>query len=267
MDDRSMAIIPGLRGPGPAITKAGPRSARLLLQFAAVAILALVSTVHVQAGPFEDAQAAQAKGDHGAAARIYRSLADQGNVAALTQLGILYRLGRGVPKDLDEAMDMLRRAASLGSSGAQFQVGDMYLRGQGVEQDLLEAARWYTRAAEQGHPVAQYSLGILYKLGGGVRKSSARSVKWLARSAAQGVPEAQYELGLSYASGAGNKKDFVAAYKWLSLARAAASDGRTRTRAAQAAANVERMMTSEQIAAAREQIRVWQPTRERGAGS
>lgn len=267
MDDRSMAVIPDLQGPDPAIAKAGPPSARFLFHFAAVALLALVSTAHVRAGPFEDAQAAQAKGDHGAAARIYRSLADQGNVAALTQLGILYRLGRGVPKDLDEAMDMLRRAASLGSAGAQFQVGDMYLRGQGVDQDLLEAARWYTRAAEQGHAVAQYSLGILYKLGGGVRKSSARSVKWLARSAAQGVPEAQYELGLSYASGAGIRKDFVAAYKWLSLARASVSDSRTRTRAARAAAGVERKMTPGQIAAAREQVREWQPTRERGAGS
>lgn len=267
MDDRCMAIFSDLQGPDLAITKAGAPSARFLFHLTAAALLAFVSTVHVRAGPFEDAQAAQAKGDHGAAARIYRSLADQGNVAALTQLGILYRLGRGVPKDLDEAMDMLRRAASLGSAGAQFQVGDMYLRGQGVEQDLLEAARWYTRAAEQGHPVAQYSLGILYKLGGGVRKSSARSIKWLARSAAQGVPEAQYELGLSYASGAGSRRDFVAAYKWLSLARTAASDRRTRTRAAQAAANVERKMTSEQVAAAREQIREWQPTRERGAGS
>lgn len=263
MDDRGTAAIPEFQGPGAAITKAGPASARILFHFAAVLILIFASTVQVQAGPFEDAQAAQAKGDHRTAARLYRSLADQGNVAALTQLGIMYRVGRGVSRDYGEAMDMLRRAASLGSASAQYQIGDMYLRGLGAEQDLLEAARWYTRASEQGHPLAQYALGIMYKLGGGVRKSTTRSAKWMARSAAQGVPEAQYELGLFYASGAG-EKDFVAAYKWLSLARAAAFDSRTRARAAQAAAGVERKMTPGQIAAARQQIREWQPVHERG---
>lgn len=264
MDDRSTAAIPGFQGRGIAIAKARPALLRILFLIGAASVLTFASTAQVRAGPFEDAQAAQAKGDHRAAARIYRSLADQGNVAALTQLGIMYRAGHGVSRDYREAMDMLRRAASLGSASAQYQIGDMYLRGLGAEQDLLEAARWYTRAAEQGHSLAQYALGIMYKLGGGVRRSSVKSARWMARSAAQGVSEAQYELGLSYASGAGRERDFVAAYKWLSLARASASSGRTRAQAAKAAANVERKMTQAQIAVARNQIRDWKPVREGG---
>lgn len=262
MEDRSTAAGPEFQGRSATGGKAAPMAARILFHLACA--VAVASATPVLAGPFEDARAAQVRGDHGTAARIYRSLADQGNVAALTQLGILYRSGRGVPRDYQEALTMLRRAASLGSAGAQYQVGDMYLRGLGVEQDLLEAARWYTRAAEQGHAVAQYGLGILYKLGGGVRKSAARSVRWLARAAAQGVPEAQYELGLAYGSGAGNPRDFVAAYKWLSLARAGASDSRTRVRAAEALGNVQRKMSTAQISTARDQVREWRPVSEAG---
>lgn len=260
MEDRSPTAGPGQHR-CTAGRKTGP-VAGFVVHFVGAALLAIAGPVPAMAGPFEDARAAQVRGDHSTAARIYRSLADQGNVAALTQLGILYRLGRGVPRDYGEALKMLRRAAALGSASAQYQVGDMHLRGLGVDQDLLEAARWYTRAAEQGHALAQYTLGILYKLGGGVRKSVPSSAKWLARSAAQGVPEAQYELGLYYSSG--RKKDFVAAYKWLSLARATASDSRTRVRASEAGGNVERRMSGAQIAMARNQIREWQPVSEGG---
>lgn len=262
MEDLGLAAGPEMQGPGAANRKVAPLAARVLSGLALAFVL--MSPVPALAAPYDDAKAAQARGDYATAARIYRSLADQGNVAALTQLGILYRIGRGVPRDYDEAVGLLRRAAALGSANAQYQVGDMYLRGLGVEQDLLEAARWYTRAAEQGHPLAQFGLGVLYKLGGGVRKSSTRAAKWFARSAAQGIAEAQYELGVLYRSGHGVERNYVEAYKWLSLGRASTSNSRTRTRAAEAMGDLERRMSATQLAEARERAQAWQATSERG---
>lgn len=214
------------------------------------------------AGPIDDAKAAQARGDYAVAERIYRNLADQGNVVALTQIGIMYRTGRGLPRDDKQAFHWLRRAAALGSPQAQFSVGDMYLRGNGTAQDLLQAAKWYNRAAEQGHPQAQYALGILYKLGGGVRKSNQRAARWFKRSADQGLSEAQYELGTLYVSGQGVLRDYVIAFMWLTLARGSGSSSRTRIAAIDALKRLEGRMPPGQIAAAREQARAWRPRHE-----
>lgn len=216
------------------------------------------------ADPFDDAREALARGDSATAERIYRSLADRGNVAAITQLGLMYRTGRGATRNYNEALKLLDRAAALGSAEAQYQVGDLHLRGLGTEQDLLKAARSYNRAAEQGHARAQYVLGILYKLGGGVRRNYSKAARWFARSAAQGVPDAQLELGLLYASGTGVPKNYVAACKWLTLARSSGGGSRTRTEAAEALTRLEGRLTPAQLAEARADARSWRSSREGG---
>lgn len=233
------------------------RRVSLAARAALAACLALWTVQPAAAQPLDDARAALSRGDGATAQRIYRSLADRGNVEAMTQLGMMYRWGRGVPTDFPEALKWLDRAAALGAAEAQYQVGDMHLRGLGTRQDLLEAARFYSRAAEQGHSKAQYVLGLLYKLGGGVSTNYRKAARWFSRSAAQGEPEAQYELGQLYAAGSGVSKDEVAAYKWLTLARSNASNSRTRTNAAQALGRLEGRMSRGETAAARDQARAW----------
>lgn len=228
-----------------------------------VACMFMAEAPPVGAEPLDDAKAALSRGDGATAQKIYRSLADRGNVTAMTQLGMMYRAGRGVPQDHAEAFRWLDRAAALGSAEAQYQVGDMHLRGFGTEQDLLQAARSHSRAAEQGHGAAQYVLGLLYKLGGGVSKNYRKAARWFSRSAAQGVPEGQSELGQLYAAGTGVPKDYVQAYKWLTLARSNATSSRTRTDAAQALRRLEDRMSPGQIEEARNQARSWRAVPER----
>lgn len=266
MEDRSTAAGPE-RAKAGAAGKTATLAAGLFVCLGWALILGWMVPTPARADPYGDARAAQVRGDYATAARIYRSLADQGNVAALTQLGILYRVGRGVPRDYDEAVTLLHRAAAMGSPTAQFQMGDMLLRGLGVQQDLLDAARWYTRAAEQGHAQAQYCLGVLYKLGGGVRKNGARAAKWFSRSAAQGLPEAQFELGQLYSAGRGVGRDYVEAHKWLWLARSRASVSRTRTAAAEALVQLEGRMSAQQIATARSQAKAWRAAGNVGGGA
>jgi TPR repeat protein len=230
-------------------------------RFVVMASLAACMTVWtvqpVRAEPLDDARAALSRGDAATALRIYRSLADRGNVTAMVQLGMMYRNGQGTPRDFDTALEWLDRAAALGSAEAQYQVGDMHLRGLGTSQDLLIAARYHSRAAEQGHAKAQYVLGILYKLGGGVSKNLRKAARWLGRSAVQGVPEAQYEIGEFYASGAGVSRNYVTAYKWLTLARSNSSNGQVRAKAAETLRRLEGRMSHVQIAQARDQARSW----------
>lgn len=245
-----------------AVTDRKNRPGRLVMTAVLFACMCIVTLPPARAGPLNDAEAALAHGDGATAQRIYRSLADRGDVVAMTRLGLMYRAGQGVPRDYREALRWLDRAAALGSAEAQYQMGDMHLRGLGTDQDLLQAARYYSRAAEQGHAKAQYVLGIQYKFGGGVAKNHRKAARWFGRSAAQGLPEAQVELGQLYASGLGVPKDYVAAYKWLTLARNNTSSSRTRSEATDAQRQLQGRIRPAQIADAINQARSWRPVPE-----
>ena len=61
--------------------------------------------------PFESAQAAAARGDFPAAARLYRTAAEKGNLFALENLAWFYARGKGVAKDYRQAAVAYERAA------------------------------------------------------------------------------------------------------------------------------------------------------------
>jgi TPR repeat protein len=70
----------------------------------------------------------------------------------------------------------------------------MYEDGKGVTRDLEQAVSWYQKAAEQGNAVAQNNLGLMYLNGSGVKKDSSQAVYWLKKSAVQGNLYAKREL-------------------------------------------------------------------------
>ena len=69
-------------------------------------------------------------------------------------MGILYRLGEGVPKDYTEAVRWFRLAAEQGDVTAQRQLGDAYRFGEGVSQDYVQAYAWLNIAAARGEDAA-----------------------------------------------------------------------------------------------------------------
>ena len=70
-------------------------------------------------------------------------------------------------------------AAAQGSAKAQNNLGLMYKHGKGVPRDMEKAAELYTMAMEQGHLIAQFNLGALTKLVpillGGARTTSRQA--------------------------------------------------------------------------------------------
>ena len=62
----------------------------------------------------------------------------------------MYDNGQGVPQDYAEAVKWYRLAAEQGDVAAQYNLGIMYDNGDGVPQDYKEAVKWYRLAAEQG---------------------------------------------------------------------------------------------------------------------
>ena len=95
--------------------------------------------------------------------------AEAGDPRAQYLLSVLYRSGRGVEQDPDEAFRWCKRAAEEGVLEAQFQLGIMYLKGEGVTEDEGAAMNWLWRAADRGDrqatEVLDYVLGSDFTYG------------------------------------------------------------------------------------------------------
>lgn len=90
-------------------------------------------------------------------------------------------------KPLDSAdMDTYLRQAQDGDMDAQYNLGILFYNGKGMSRDLGEAARWFLLAAEQGDADARYNLGLMYGRGEGVDKNLDESRRWLLQAAEQG---------------------------------------------------------------------------------
>lgn len=69
---------------------------------------------------------------------------------AMYLLGNLYEAGKGVEKNMAEAVSHLQKAADMGYGPAECSLADMYYEGRGVDQSYEKAVEWYTKANEQG---------------------------------------------------------------------------------------------------------------------
>lgn len=105
----------------------------------------------VYVGDFEDeAFAAYENADFATALKIWTPLAEQGDAAAQSNLGVLYHQGQGVTQDYNTAVKWYTRAAEQGDADAQSNLGIMFENGSGVLQDYVKAHMWYNIAAIDG---------------------------------------------------------------------------------------------------------------------
>ena len=148
------------------------------------------------------------------AVRWYRKAAEQEHAEARYHLARMYAIGKGVKENDAEAMKWLRMSAEQGYSQAQLNLGYRHCIGKGVSKDATEAAVWTRRAAEQGHMEAQYGLGMMYDDGEGVPKDAAEAAKWTFKAAERGHADAQYVLGTMYEAGKGVPQRAAEAMRW-----------------------------------------------------
>ena len=145
--------------------------------------------------------------------------AKAGDADAQHLLGLMYYMGRGVPRDYKQAFSWHYKAALQGKADAQYVIGAMYYTGNAVPQDHVLAVQWFRKAAEQGHPDAQHALGLMYR----------------------------YHV-------AGMPQDVVLAYMLMNLAAAGGHRNAVEQRA-----GIARQMSQEQIEEAQALSRSWKP--------
>lgn len=112
-------------------------------------VLFVCAAAPVSAGPSEDAYAAYSRGDYATALLLWRPLANNDNAYAQTYLGIMFELGRGVPKSNVTAAAWYHKAADKGYAFGQANLGHMYEEGLGVPRDYVQAHKWWSLAASR----------------------------------------------------------------------------------------------------------------------
>jgi TPR repeat protein len=180
----------------------------------AVILWTLASVVPVNAGQYEDAEAAVNTGDYLTALRLLGTLADQDNTYAERLLGTMYIQGRGVPQDYGLGMRWMRIAADKGLADAQNEMGILYQRGLGAERNEAEAVKWFRLAADQGMVLAQNNLADAYALGLGAPQDFREALRWYHLAADQSSSYAENVIGVAYEHGLYVAQDYAEAFRW-----------------------------------------------------
>ena len=122
-----------------------------------------------------------------------------------------------------------------------------------------EAMTQFKSLSEQGEVGASYYVGFLYHHGYGVPVDYAEAIKWYRKAAVRGDFQSQYYLGKLAEQGKGMERDPVAAHAWFSIAARNAPNPRDAAYARDDARRLERKMTPEQVAAAKDMAAAWKP--------
>jgi TPR repeat protein len=113
--------------------------------------------------------------------------ADSGNT--IFQIVLAQKLHAN--QQYQEAAKYYRILAEKGKRGAQTNLGIMYSMGTGVPKDMVEAAKWFMMAAESGYPPAMNHLAILYGTGEGISLDYLQAYKWLSLASFMGDEDAE----------------------------------------------------------------------------
>lgn len=148
-------------------------------------------------------QYASALGDYAAAIPYYEKAAQNGSAAAMNNLALLYRDGKGVDRDLVKAEELFILASHNGNTRAMHNLANAYYNGTftGGTPDYEQAVKWYEVAAEKGLTDAMVSLGRMYMNGTGVEASPGKAEALLVDADLLGEIDAAFYLGYGYANG------------------------------------------------------------------
>ena len=143
----------------------------------------------------------EVKPDYQKAFRLYTELVEEGNYAAMNNLGCLYGNGELGTLDYEKAFEWYLRAANGGSVVAMDNVAGYYRDGQGCEKDCEKALYWYKRAADLGLLSAMRNLAWCYRNGIGVSKSAEEMKHWYGWAIEKEDDEAMMQLADCYCTG------------------------------------------------------------------
>ena len=113
----------------------------------------------------------------------------------LDRMGICYRDGQGVTKNIEKAIECFEKAVDNGYFYSAFRLGLLYDNAQ----DFEKAICWYRISAEHNETSAMYNLARIYRKEKSVRDIN-KAIGWYEKAAEKGHIKSMYDLGYTYKS-------------------------------------------------------------------
>lgn len=151
--------------------------------------------------------------------RYFQMAAEDKNAVGEYNLGICYDKGFGVEKpDTKKAIQHYMSAAENGCLAAKTEMGLRYLLGKDVETDLAKGFAYIVSAALRGHTMAEFQLGCCHRTAHGTPRNDEEAFFWFKKASQRGMPEAQLCLGICYLQGEGVTQNISQALMWMKRA-------------------------------------------------
>lgn len=141
-------------------------------------------------------------------------LAANGNPEAQYELGNRFLTGKGVPQNVNLAIEWLIKASDRGNEEAQYLLYTCYTMGKGVPKNPKIALGFLMMSADGANKYAQYELGEYYQ----GKNHYDEAIEWFKKSARQEYAPAQMELGRCYYYGLGSIRAEEIALGWIQRA-------------------------------------------------
>ena len=110
----------------------------------------------------------------------------------LDSMGICYRDGKGVTKNIEKAIECFEQAVTFGYAQSANRIGVLFR-----DSDLEKAIYWYKIAADNGVSDSMYNLAKIYRYEDAV-KDINKAIGWYEKAAEKGDADAMYALGRYY---------------------------------------------------------------------
>ncbi|KAJ1629786.1 hypothetical protein T492DRAFT_907374 [Pavlovales sp. CCMP2436] len=165
--------------------------------------LGLVSQLAAGRSPMRLSEGKGVAKDLGEAVRLYALAADKGHLGAQNNLATCFLLGEGVPQDYAKAAHNFILAADQGMAVAQFNAGQSYHLGRGRPQDDAKAARYFRLAADQGMADGQYLYASCLHHDWGIPEDDTQAARYFRLAADQSHVKAQFRLSVCLLVGVG----------------------------------------------------------------
>ena len=178
---------------------------------------------------YDSALQAYKEGDYLVALAAYEALAANGDANAQNDLGVMYSLGEGVPRNALKAMKWYRLAAEQGHADAQVSLGWMFVYGYG-ESPCSEGVNPLALTADQGGALSPAAARGISRSRATMQEMSSIENRVEEKGEPQGCVPQNYEL----------------AFMWLDIAAEGGVENAVSGRDI-----VIRKMTPEQIASGR----------------
>jgi len=136
------------------------------------------------------------------AIREFTEQAETGHAQSQFSLGLIYHLGRGVPKDLKRAYELYKKSMLQDHPPALNNIGMMYLNGDYVDRNYDIAFALFSRAAAD-HAQSKDNMGRCFENGWGVEADPEQAINFYQLAGDEGFKLGYYHLGLLFEEGRG----------------------------------------------------------------